>query len=64
MRSRSRQGDNHHEGVHLWPLRELVNRTPQSCHLTVFHAGRVMVVAQVDSPEPWAFGLKVAGCHC
>lgn len=40
-------------------MRELVNRTLQSCHLTVFHAGRVMVVAQVDSPERWAFGLKV-----
>ena len=40
-------------------MRELVSRTLQSCHLTVFHAGRVMVVAQVDSPERWAFGLKV-----
>src|SRR5688572_26803961 len=40
-------------------MRELVNRTLQSCHMTVFHAGRVMVVAQVDSPERWAFGLKV-----
>jgi DNA-binding IclR family transcriptional regulator len=40
-------------------MREVVNRTLQSCHLTVFHAGRVMVVAQVDSPERWAFGLKV-----
>jgi len=40
-------------------MRELVNRTLQSCHLTVYHAGRVMVVAQVDSPERWAFGLKV-----
>lgn len=40
-------------------MRELVNTTLQSCHLTVFHAGRVMVVAQVDSPERWAFGLKV-----
>jgi DNA-binding IclR family transcriptional regulator len=40
-------------------MRELVNKTLQSCHLTVFHAGRAMVVAQVDSPERWAFGLKV-----
>src|SRR5437868_1950916 len=40
-------------------MRELVSRTLQSCHLTVFHAGRAMVVAQVDSPERWAFGLKV-----
>jgi DNA-binding IclR family transcriptional regulator len=40
-------------------MRELVNRSLQSCHVTVFHAGRVMVVAEVDSPERWAFGLKV-----
>ena len=40
-------------------MRELVNRSLQSCHLTVFHAGRVMVVAEIDSPERWAFGLKI-----
>jgi DNA-binding IclR family transcriptional regulator len=40
-------------------MRDLVNQSLQSCHLTVFHAGRAMVVAQVDSPERWAFGLKV-----
>src|SRR5947207_5971432 len=40
-------------------MRELVNRSLQSCHVTVFHAGRVMVVAEIDSPERWAFGLKV-----
>ena len=40
-------------------MRELVNASLQSCHLSVFHAGRVMVVAEVDSPERWAFGLKV-----
>jgi DNA-binding IclR family transcriptional regulator len=40
-------------------MREVVHRSLQSCHLTVFHAGRVMVVAEVDSPERWAFGMKV-----
>lgn len=40
-------------------MRELANRTMQSSHLTVYEAGRVIVVAQVDSPERWAFGLKV-----
>lgn len=40
-------------------MRELVSRALQSCHITVFHAGRAMVIAQVDSPERWAFGLKV-----
>lgn len=38
---------------------EFVHRALQSCHLTVFHAGRVMVVAEVDSPERYAFGMKV-----
>lgn len=40
-------------------MRALSSSTRQSCHLTVFHAGRVMVVAEVDGPERWAFGMKV-----
>lgn len=38
---------------------DIVHRALQSCHLTVFHAGRVMVVGEVDSPERYAFGMKV-----
>ena len=37
----------------------LARQSLQSCHLTVFHDGRVMVVAEVDSPERYAFGMKV-----
>jgi len=37
----------------------LAQRSLQSCHLTVFHDGRVMVVGEVDSPERYAFGMKV-----
>lgn len=40
-------------------LRELANRAHQSCHLAVYQGGRVVVIAQVDSPERWSFGLKV-----
>lgn len=40
-------------------LHELAERTRQSCHLSVFQNGRVVVIAQVDSPERWSFGLKV-----
>ena len=40
-------------------MRDLAHRSLQSCHLTVYHAGRVLVVAEIDSPERWAFGLKV-----
>lgn len=40
-------------------LQELVERTRQSAHLTIYQNGRVVVIAQVDSPERWSFGLKV-----
>ncbi|HWL28333.1 MAG TPA: IclR family transcriptional regulator [Burkholderiaceae bacterium] len=40
-------------------LHELAERARQSCHLSVFQNGRVVVIAQVDSPERWSFGLKV-----
>ncbi len=39
-------------------LHELAERTRQSCHLSIFQNGRVVVLAQVDSPERWSFGLK------
>lgn len=40
-------------------LRDLANMTRQSCHLSIYNSGRVAVIAQVDSPERWSFGLKV-----
>lgn len=40
-------------------MRECANRTKQSCHLAVFEGGRLVVVAAVDGPERWVFGLKV-----
>jgi len=40
-------------------LQELAERARQSCHLSVYQQGRTIVVAQVDSPERWSFGLKV-----
>ncbi len=40
-------------------LRELAERARQSCHLSLFRSGRVIIAAQVDSPERWSFGLKV-----
>jgi DNA-binding IclR family transcriptional regulator len=38
---------------------DLVQRALQSGHLTVFYAGRVMVIGEVDSPDRYAFGMKV-----
>lgn len=40
-------------------LQELAQRTRQSAHLAVYQDGRAVVIAQVDSPERWSFGLKV-----
>lgn len=42
-------------------MREVANRARQSCHLVVYQTGRAIVIAQVDSPERWVFGLKVGG---
>lgn len=39
-------------------LHELAERARQSCHLAVYEQGRSVVIAQVDSPERWSFGLK------
>ena len=46
-------------GAALPLLHELAERTRQSCHLSIYQNGRVVVIAQVDSPERWSFGLKV-----
>ncbi|WP_375574804.1 IclR family transcriptional regulator [Paracidovorax oryzae] len=40
-------------------LQELAHRARQSCHLAMYQGGRVVVIAQVDSPERWSFGLKI-----
>jgi DNA-binding IclR family transcriptional regulator len=40
-------------------LHELAERARQSCHLSIFQNGRVIIIAQVDSPERWSFGLKI-----
>lgn len=40
-------------------MKQLVAKARQSCHLTVVQDGRVVVIAQIDSPERWSFGLKV-----
>ena len=39
-------------------LDELAERAHQSCHLSVYEQGRSVVIAQVDGPDRWSFGLK------
>ena len=43
-------------------MRELAEATRQSCHLVVHFDGRIVVVAQVDSPEPMGFRVRL-GSH-
>jgi DNA-binding IclR family transcriptional regulator len=43
-------------------MQELAEATRQSCHLVVHFDGRILVVAQVDSPEPMGFRVRM-GAH-
>lgn len=40
-------------------MRELAGRAYQSCHLSLYFEGHIIVVAQVDSPGPFTMGAKV-----
>lgn len=48
--------------VALPAMQELALSTRQSNHLVVHFARRILVVAQVDSPEPMGFGVRL-GAH-
>jgi len=45
--------------VALPAMHELAQFTRQSAHLVVHFANRILVVAQVDSPEPMGFGVRL-----
>ncbi|MEO8312179.1 MAG: IclR family transcriptional regulator [Caldimonas sp.] len=45
--------------VALPAMRELAEACRQSNHLVIHFAGRILVVAQVDSPEPMGFGVRL-----
>lgn len=40
-------------------MTKLADELKQSFHLSVYHAGRVLVVAGAESPERWGFSIKV-----
>jgi DNA-binding IclR family transcriptional regulator len=40
-------------------MRSLAAEVDQSCHLSVFHEGRQLVVAQVDAPGAMGFGVRL-----
>lgn len=48
--------------VALPEMQQLAEATRQSCHLVVHFDGRIVVVAQVDSPEPMGFRVRL-GAH-
>lgn len=48
--------------VALPAMQELAESTRQSCHLVVHFERRILVVAQVDSPEPMGFSVRM-GTH-
>ncbi|MGE0312236.1 MAG: IclR family transcriptional regulator [Lautropia sp.] len=48
--------------VALPPMQALAQRVRQSAHLVVHFSRRILVVAQVDSPEPMGFGVRL-GAH-
>ncbi len=45
--------------VALPAMHELAESTRQSAHLVIHFARRILVVAQVDSPEPMGFGVRL-----
>ncbi len=40
-------------------LQELAVRCQQSCHLSIYRQGRLVIIAQVDSPARWSLSLKL-----
>jgi DNA-binding IclR family transcriptional regulator len=46
-------------GAALPLMRALAASLDQSCHLSVFHEGRQLVVAQVDAPGAMGFGVRL-----
>ncbi|MFP5406671.1 MAG: IclR family transcriptional regulator, partial [Gammaproteobacteria bacterium] len=48
--------------VSLPLMQELAQRSRQSAHLVVHYARRILVVAQVESPEPMGFSVRL-GAH-
>ncbi len=45
--------------VALPAMQDLAQATRQSAHLVVHFARRILIVAQVDSPEPMGFGVRL-----
>lgn len=40
-------------------MQELAIQAQQSCHLSIYRQGRLVIIAQVDSPGRWSLSLKL-----
>lgn len=45
------------------PMRDLVDRVRESCHLSVLHRDQVLVLTQVDSPMPIRLSVEAGSLH-
>jgi DNA-binding IclR family transcriptional regulator len=45
------------------PMRDLVDRVRESCHLSVLHRDQVLVLMQVDSPMPIRLSVEPGSLH-
>ena len=52
-------GDPSDDGIDEAVLQQLADETGQSCNLSVLDAGRVRVIAQVESPADFGFRVRV-----
>lgn len=44
-------------------MRDMVDRVRQSCHLSVLHRDQVLVLAQIESPQPVRLSVQVGSLH-
>ena len=44
-------------------MRALAEQVRESCHLSVIHHGRVLVLAQAESPKPFRLSVEVGSLH-
>jgi DNA-binding IclR family transcriptional regulator len=45
------------------PMRDMVDRVRESCHLSVLHRDQVLVLVQVDSPKPIRLSVEAGSLH-
>ena len=45
------------------PMRALADEASESCHLSVLHRNRLLVIAQEESPSPFRLSVEVGSIH-